>query len=257
MKAETEKYIRKQIPTMVGEHHVSEMKLTTLIGLLQGYIQQSTLSESKVMEVLENGTNGTYWLTSEYIEKIAKQICSLSVVDIAQVGEGAIVNIMQEYLSVSIASPTANHVINGSFVAAVKIKELFQSLGSERSTQPAAVSEGVYVVPNMEVPDINYQQDESGILICNSLREKCPAAHTATIHTCKGCLYIPSVANVASFTISSNPNGGEEAQERYDKANKWLSKFMDNSTSDYRNFIKKAIHIAAGLPPKPEGGKDE
>ncbi len=51
MKAETEKYIRKQIPTMVGEHHVSKMKLTTLIGLLQGYIQQSTLSESKVMEV--------------------------------------------------------------------------------------------------------------------------------------------------------------------------------------------------------------
>ena len=49
MKTETEKYIREQIPTMVGEHHVSAMKLTTLIGLLQGYAQQSTLSESKAI----------------------------------------------------------------------------------------------------------------------------------------------------------------------------------------------------------------
>lgn len=35
MKAE--KYIREKIPTMVGENHVSSMKLTTIVSLLNGY----------------------------------------------------------------------------------------------------------------------------------------------------------------------------------------------------------------------------
>ena len=30
-------YIKEQIPTMVGDNYVSNMKLTTLIGLLNGY----------------------------------------------------------------------------------------------------------------------------------------------------------------------------------------------------------------------------
>ena len=37
MKAED--YIRKEIPTMVGDNHVASMKLTTLIALLNGYAQ--------------------------------------------------------------------------------------------------------------------------------------------------------------------------------------------------------------------------
>ena len=37
----TEEYIREQIPTMVGKNHVSGMKLQTLIGLLNGYANQS------------------------------------------------------------------------------------------------------------------------------------------------------------------------------------------------------------------------
>ncbi len=40
-KTEAEKYIQEHIPTMVGEHHVSSMELTTLISLLNGYASQS------------------------------------------------------------------------------------------------------------------------------------------------------------------------------------------------------------------------
>lgn len=36
-----EKYIQEHIHTMVGEHHVSSMELTTLISLLNGYASQS------------------------------------------------------------------------------------------------------------------------------------------------------------------------------------------------------------------------
>ena len=41
MASKAEVYIREQIPTMVGENHVSSMQLTTLIALLNGYAEKS------------------------------------------------------------------------------------------------------------------------------------------------------------------------------------------------------------------------
>lgn len=43
-----EKYLRQQIPTMVGENHVASMKLTTMIALLHGY------HESEVKNIASN-----------------------------------------------------------------------------------------------------------------------------------------------------------------------------------------------------------
>lgn len=40
-------YIREHIPTMVGEHHVSGMKLTTLISLLNGYSEHTEVNRQR------------------------------------------------------------------------------------------------------------------------------------------------------------------------------------------------------------------
>ena len=53
---------------------------------------------------------------------------------------------------------------------------------------------------------------------------------------------------------------GEGAQERYDKARVYYNTEMGltglNASKPELTVINKALHIAAGLPPKPEGGKE-
>lgn len=49
-------YIQEHIPTMVGEHHVSSMKLTTLISLLNGYASQSKSEISDLKKQLADMT---------------------------------------------------------------------------------------------------------------------------------------------------------------------------------------------------------
>ena len=59
------------------------------LDVLKEYYHHSILSESKVMEVFKKEGIEKYYGTSKS-KRLAKEICSLSVVDIAQVGEDII-----------------------------------------------------------------------------------------------------------------------------------------------------------------------
>ncbi len=194
--------------------------------VMKEYAKHPTLSESKVMEVfkslersefVEDGDGGNYGslaLQQSDYDKAAKQICS--TVDIAQV-EDEVRRIMSNYWDMK--HPEANDFVN----------ELMQSLGSERSTQPAAVSEHGCK---------NYEADDS------------------TAMNCKWCGDPKWVHDSSGISLNQK---GEGAPERYDKARVYYNTEMGltglNASKPELTVINKALHIAAGLLPKPEGGK--
>ena len=215
--------------------------------------QHPTLSESKVMEVLDDlliiqSETHVGPLTIIGKEKAATVICSLSVVDIAQVGEGdKILKILTNVLITALSenrtleaehgtgrvSPTLHIQLHKN--EAESIIATLQSLGSERSTQPAAVSE-------KEIDEIIFeciQWDGWEIIGMNHL----------------------TAAKIIYEWLQSLNQKGEGAQERYDKARVYYNTEMGltglNASKPELTVINKALHIAAGLPPKPEGGKDE